>query len=237
MSHVIAPRETTYRAPQYATDKQVSYLEALLTQHKLYDGHYDRLWKILEAHRIDQRTPGDGTRMTREAASQAIDWVKRQTVKQAGPSWQQASLLSPTVLDQRRRAEQPVIAVPAQPEENAEESKAPQAVAYGVYKKDGDVYIVVPNKAGTKTYAKKMVESAPRLTEAGEKADFEWEYAPGIIWKLTEADRMQLADAHDLMIRYGRCLKCRKPLKAAKTMKTAEETGLMIGPKCREYFS
>jgi hypothetical protein len=239
MSHVIAPHETTYTAPKYATAGQVEFMEKIMARNGFYYGHFDRLWKLLEAHRTDLRTPGDGTRMDRDVASQTIDWLLRQEaaakakLQQARPSWQEASLLLPTVLDERRRAEQPVVAVPAQPAE----SKAPQAVAYGVYQKDGAVYIVVPNKAGTRTYAKKMVESAPRLTEHGEQADFEWEMAPGMIWKLTEADRMPLEDAHALVIKYGRCLKCRRTLKAFKTLQTAAETGRMLGPKCRLYFS
>lgn len=237
-TRIYAPRETTYQAPRYATTKMVGYLEWLLTEHNLYFNEFDRLWKLLEAHRIDEQNPGDGARIPFEQASKAIDYVKAYIAKSSGPSWQESSPLTPTVLAARQRQEQqnqPATEVPAQPAPL--ESKAPTAVKYGVYRFEGQVYIVVENKAKTKTYAKRMAESAPRLTGHGEEVDFEWEYAPGVIWKLTEEHRMSLEDARDLMIKYGRCLKCRKHLKAAKTLKTVEETGQMIGPVCRKYFA
>ncbi len=65
---------TTYPA----TDEQITYLEQTLTQHTLYAGHYDRLWSMMEAHRIDERCPGDGTRIERRHADQIIAWVNRQ---------------------------------------------------------------------------------------------------------------------------------------------------------------
>jgi hypothetical protein len=61
-----------------ATDEQITYLEQTLTQHKLYAGHYDRLSAMLEAHRIDERCPGDGTPIERRHADQIIAWVNRQ---------------------------------------------------------------------------------------------------------------------------------------------------------------
>jgi hypothetical protein len=61
-----------------ATATQIDYLEKTLTQHELYFGHYDRLWAMLEAHRIDERTPGDGTPIGRYHADQIIGWVNRQ---------------------------------------------------------------------------------------------------------------------------------------------------------------
>lgn len=66
---------------RYATQNQINYLKDLLTEYKLYDGHYDRLWKLLEVHEIDVRAPGDGTRMLFITASQSINWVKRQISK------------------------------------------------------------------------------------------------------------------------------------------------------------
>ena len=200
---------------RYATLDQIKYLEDLLTQNKLYDGHYDRLWSILEAHRIDLRTPGDGTRMERDTASAAIDWMKRQIAKAAGPV---------TYIDRAAGGNKQAAGLYLVP-------ATPTAVRFGVYRKDGTVYVVKPNKTGTKVYAKKLVESAPRMTEAGEVVDFELEYAPGMVYKLTEADRVPLADAKDLMTRYGKCIVCSRHLKAAKSV----EAG--IGPVCAKSFS
>jgi hypothetical protein len=218
---------------RYATPAQITYLEKLLTENDFYTGDYDRLWSLLEAHRVDLRTPGDGTRIPLDQASAAIDWVKRQIAKKAGPSWQEASLLTPTVLHDRQNAE--AVTQTAYVERA---KAAPTVVKYGIYQKDGQVYMVVPSKKNPdRVYAKVLVESAPRLTEAGEVVDFDWDFAPGVVWKLTEADRMTLADAGKLMVKYGKCLKCKKTLKAAKTMKTVEETGIAVGPTCRKYFA
>lgn len=61
-----------------ATNEQITYLEQTLLQHKLFTDHYDRLWAMLEAHCIDERHPGDGTRIERQHADQIIAWVNRQ---------------------------------------------------------------------------------------------------------------------------------------------------------------
>ena len=73
-----APRDTTYQAPKWATQKQIDFMKKLLTENKLYDGHYDRLWKLLEVHEVDVQIPGDGTRMSRQTASATIEWLLQQ---------------------------------------------------------------------------------------------------------------------------------------------------------------
>jgi hypothetical protein len=233
-------------ATSWATQNQIDYLKKLLTEHQLYDGHYDRLWKLLEVHEVDVRTPGDGTRMTLQQASASIDWVKRQIAKAAGPSWQEASLLTHHPFEARRQAEQAVVTASAEPVTYTERATggnrqsaglyptkpaAPTVSQFGVYRKDGEIYVVKPNKAGNRVYAKQVVESPPRVTEAGEVVDFELVYAPGMVYKLTEADRMPLADGKALMTRYGKCLVCGRHLKAAKSV----EAG--IGPVCSKNFS
>jgi|SRR6266705_1934034 len=62
-----------------ATSDQITWLENTLTAHELYAGDYDRLWSALEAHRIDERTPGDGSRIAYDHAEEIIAWVRRQT--------------------------------------------------------------------------------------------------------------------------------------------------------------
>jgi hypothetical protein len=62
-----------------ATDKQVTLIEKILTERELYYGEYDRLWKRLEAHRINERTPGEGTWIECKNASKIIDWLFRNT--------------------------------------------------------------------------------------------------------------------------------------------------------------
>jgi len=103
-------------------------------------------------------------------------------------------------------------------------------VGMGVFRKDGHIYVVKPNKDKTRCYAKEIVESPPRLTENGTQVDFETVYRPGVIFTLTEDDRWALADAKDFLTRYSRCIVCGAHLKAAKSVAGA------IGPVCAKYF-
>jgi len=102
----------------------------------------------------------------------------------------------------------------------------------GVYELNGDVYVVKQNKAKTNVDAKKHVElnTARRLTDAGEVVDFDLVYSPGVVRKLREEHRMTLARAEELGIRYGKCLNCRRTLRAAKSVKQA------YGPVCFKAF-
>jgi hypothetical protein len=113
---------------------------------------------------------------------------------------------------------------------------APQAprevpVMMGVFRKaDGRIFVVKPNKAKTKLYAKEIIESAPRMTEAGEVVDFETVYRPGAVYDLNESERWDLAEAQNFLTRYARCIVCGAHLKAAKSVAGA------IGPVCAKYF-
>jgi hypothetical protein len=104
------------------------------------------------------------------------------------------------------------------------------SVTMGVFKKDGRIYVVKPNKEKTRVYAKEIVESPARMTENGAIVDFEARYAPGIVFKLTEADRWDLADAKDFLTKFSRCIVCGRHLKAAKSVERS------IGPVCAGYF-
>jgi len=101
----------------------------------------------------------------------------------------------------------------------------------GVFEKDGEVFIVKPNREKTRLYAMKLVEvSSDRLTINGEHVQFDFEYARGAIYSLTENDRMGTKRAEQLMIRYGRCIVCRHKLKVAESVLRG------IGPICIKYF-
>ncbi len=112
----------------------------------------------------------------------------------------------------------------------AQKNEKSVSVTMGVFKKDGRVYVVKPNRTKTRVYAKEIVESPARMTESGLKVDFEARYAPGIIFKLTEADRWDLADAKDFLTKFSRCIVCGRHLKAAKSVERS------IGPVCAGYF-
>jgi len=104
-------------------------------------------------------------------------------------------------------------------------------VMMGVFRKaDGRIFVVKPNRDKTRVYAKEIVESPPRMTEAGEVRDFEAVYRAGAVYDLTEAERWDLAEAKDFLTRYARCIVCGAHLKAAKSVAGA------IGPVCAKYF-
>jgi len=104
------------------------------------------------------------------------------------------------------------------------------SVTMGVFRKDDRVYVVKPNREKTRVYAKEIVASQPRMTENGEVVDFEAVYRPGVIFDLTEADRLDLEDAKDWLTKFSKCIVCGRHLKAAKSVAGA------IGPVCAKYF-
>lgn len=104
-------------------------------------------------------------------------------------------------------------------------------VTMGVFKKDGKIFVVKPNKAKTRVYAKEIIESPARITENGTVVDFEAIYRPGAIYKLAESDRWDIADAQDFLTKFSKCIVCGRTLKAAKSVASA------IGPVCRKYFA
>lgn len=102
----------------------------------------------------------------------------------------------------------------------------------GVYELNGEIYVLKHNKAKTNIYAKRLVElnTARRLTDDGEVVDFDMVYSPGIARQLREEHRMPLARAEELGIRYGKCMNCHRPLRAARSVKQA------YGPVCVKAF-
>lgn len=107
-----------------------------------------------------------------------------------------------------------------------------QIVNPGIFVLDGDMFKVQPNKAKTKVYAKKLVIiKGDRLNQVGDRVNFEYEYAPGIVYKLTEEHRMTKAQAEKFGLQYGRCAWCGRGLKQADSV----ERG--IGPVCFGKFA
>lgn len=104
----------------------------------------------------------------------------------------------------------------------------------GVFESGDAIYVVKQNRAKTRMYAKRLVElrdaQGDRLTDAGGHVRFDFEYAPGAIYNLSEQDRMPESRAKDLHVRYGRCLNC------GRTLKVAESLERGIGPVCAKSF-
>lgn len=104
-------------------------------------------------------------------------------------------------------------------------------VGPGVYETKDGIWIVKPNQAKTRCYAKRLVDiNGERLTEVGEHVQFDFVYDPGAIYNLKAEDKMGLERGKQLTVRYGRCICCGRRLKAA----TSVERG--IGPVCVTYF-
>jgi len=117
------------------------------------------------------------------------------------------------------------------PQANGSHDPNRKPVGMGVYRKDGKIYVVKPNKEKTRFYAKEIVPSPPRLTERGEEVDFETVYRAGMIYNLTEADKWPLKEAAEFLTKYARCIVCGRHLKAAKSVANS------IGPICAGYFA
>ncbi len=101
----------------------------------------------------------------------------------------------------------------------------------GVYKHDGQVFVVKANRQKTRLYAKRLVEiGGERLAESGDTVHIDFVYEPGAIFALRPEDQMTVEDAKPLMVRYGRCIACGAFLKD----RTSVERG--IGPVCIKKF-
>jgi hypothetical protein len=105
-----------------------------------------------------------------------------------------------------------------------------ETVKPGVYESEDGIFVVKLTQDKERVYAKKLVESPNRLTESGEIVQFDFEYAPGAIYKLTPEQMMPIERARELMIKYGHCIVCSRLLKDPHSV----EQG--IGPVCIKYF-
>lgn len=112
------------------------------------------------------------------------------------------------------------------------DTQDPNTVGPGVYRRNGDVFVVQLNKDKTRVYAKRLVQSADRVLDVdGEtivKADFE--YAPGALQTLRPEDQLTLEQGREYLVRYTHCMICGRPLKAARSVIDT------IGPVCRKMF-
>lgn len=109
----------------------------------------------------------------------------------------------------------------------------PAAVQPGVYRRNGEVFVVQLNRAKTAIYAKRLVQiGGRRLLDADGatvvKADFE--YAPGALQTLRPEDQLTLEQAREYLVRYTHCMICGRPLKDATSVADT------IGPVCRQMF-
>jgi hypothetical protein len=69
-----------------ASAAQIKRIEDFLSARQLYCNEYDRLWNQLEAHRINERTPGDGTPISADRADLIWAWLHRNAPKMSQTS-------------------------------------------------------------------------------------------------------------------------------------------------------
>lgn len=103
----------------------------------------------------------------------------------------------------------------------------------GVYRRNGEIFVVKFNRGKTNKYVNKLVEltgSARRLNEPGEHVPIEFVYAPGMLAQLRPEDQMSLEDAKPFILKYGRCLFCGQGLRAAKSVER------LVGPVCMKRY-
>lgn len=113
-------------------------------------------------------------------------------------------------------------------------SNVGQTCEPGVYvlPDSGEIVKVKANKANTHVYAHRWIDSGERIVDdSGERIRGDWDYAPGLIGQVRPEFRMTLDAAKAFILRYGKCVRCSRRLKAADSV----ERG--IGPVCVRYFT
>lgn len=195
--------------PAQATEKQVNFM------YKLAGERVVEQWGTNGEERIETlgaKVQDLGTQFDRKMASAMIDFLLGRPVDEREAEF-----------EARYGAKTPTTTVPVKDE-------AP--LTPGVFEVNGQVFVVKPNKAGTNLYAKRLIEiNADRLTESGDVVQIEFVYAPGAIRTIKSHHRMPIERAEALAIRYGRCINCNRPLKAAKSVRAG------IGPVCVKLFA
>jgi hypothetical protein len=142
--------------------------------------------------------------------------------------------------DNMRRSQRPAARVEGPdraPGGGAAQRQAPRndtPAAVGVYRKDGSLYVVrefTPQGEQRKVrYAREIVPltdaQGDRLNQQGERVRVEERKAPGMQYRLTQADALPLEEVTALSIQWESCLVCGRHLRVAESV----ERG--IGPVC-----
>ncbi len=111
-------------------------------------------------------------------------------------------------------------------------AKTPLTPGFYVEPASNEIVKVKPTKDKKRLYAMAMVGiHGERLTTGGEIVNWDWKYAPGLVNHIDPSWKMSADLAAELGIRTGRCISCKRPLKAAKSVQA------MIGPVCIKYFA
>lgn len=103
----------------------------------------------------------------------------------------------------------------------------------GVYRRDDETYVVKPSRQNPdRVYAMRVVNApSDRLMESGNVQKIELEYARGVIFTLSDNDRLPAVQVEEISRRYGRCLYCGRTLRVAQSVQRG------IGPVCYQRVS
>ena len=103
---------------------------------------------------------------------------------------------------------------------------APKAMAEpGYYKTAQDFLVVVRNRRGDRTYAKRLV-----VTKENNRSHAKWDYAPGLGYQVAGMTPMTLTEAAQFGHLHGICFVCCRPLTDPESVKRG------IGPVCAKRF-
>ena len=174
------------------------------------------------------------TALYRPASGKQVAFIERLAAERAyenheGVSGANSALRETGILDIREasRVIDYLLTAPRRPEA----SPVAADLTTGVYEVNGEVFVVKPNREGTRLYAKKLIEiRGSRLNDEGDIVKIEFEYAPGAVKRIRPEHRMSVERASELTIRYGRCINCGRRLKDATSVLRG------IGPVCVKAF-
>ena len=99
----------------------------------------------------------------------------------------------------------------------------------GYYEYEGDLYVVVENRAKTHTYAKKLVNVGNQAF--GDHWTWDYEAAKGVATRLAGATPLTEEKAAEWGHLHGRCFKCLKPLTDPESVKRG------YGPVCAKALA
>lgn len=183
------------------TDTETQFATPFQTQYIL---------DLLVRHEISpehrQRLSDAWGTMDSELAIKTIYWLKRQPSKTL-------TAQAPTATSNRTVTSSPVT-----------------PLEIGIYEYNGEIYKLKQARAGH-LYAMRLnydVKTAERLTEAGETIKAVYEYAPGMMRRITAEHRITGERAEELSTVFGNCIVCGRSLRAAESVKVG------IGPICRK---
>lgn len=129
----------------------------------------------------------------------------------------------------RKAASEAIDLLLSAPHKSTEDAGEP--VTEGMYRKDGEIYKVQRAVHGSgNLYAKRLVERVTPKVMKTKTVTHDFEYAPGMVRRLTAADKMSLEEAKEWGVLYGSCCRCGATLTDEKSIANG------IGPVCASKF-